>query len=310
MLIDTDVAPDDLLALAFLTAAPDVTIAAITVSGTGEAHCPAGVDVVLGALEALEAPGIPVACGRGEPLAGDHQFPSSWREWVDGGSGLDLPATSREPADMNATDLMAATLADHDGLTILTLGPLTNLAEALQGAPELAEQIGSVYVMGGAIDVPGNVAGSDPEAPDNGAAEWNAFVDPVALAAVLDSGLASRLVSLDGTNQMPVTARLGRHIAAAVEASDAVAIHFVNELAMANPFMSSGDYYLWDPLAAIAAAGYPAGTFSTVRLTVDVDEGPTSGATVRADGEPNAEYLDQVNTPVVESIFVEVLSAE
>jgi pyrimidine-specific ribonucleoside hydrolase len=211
---------------------------------------------------------------------------------------------------MNATDLMAATLADHAGLTILTLGPLTNLADALQGAPELADRIGSVYVMGGAIDVPGNVAGSDAEAPENEAAEWNAFVDPTALAAVLDAGLGSRLVSLDGTNQMPVTERLGRHVAAAVEASDAVAIHFVNELAAANPFMSSGDYYLWDPLAAIAAARYPAGTFSPVRLIVDVEEGPTSGATVRAEGEPNAEYLDQVDTPVVESIFVEVLSAE
>jgi pyrimidine-specific ribonucleoside hydrolase len=309
MLVDTDVAPDDLLALMFLTAAPDVTIAAITVSGTGEAHCPDGVHVVLALLERLEAPGIPVACGREEPLTGDHAFPSSWREWVDGGSGLDLPTSGREPADMNARDLIAATVADHDGLTILTLGPLTNLADALIGTPELAEQIGSVYVMGGAIDAPGNVAGSDPEAPDNEAAEWNAFVDPQALATVLDR-LPIRLVSLDGTNQVPVTERLGRHVAAAIESSDAIAIDLAGELAAANPFMSSGDYYLWDPLAAMVAAGYPVGTFSSVLLSVDVDEGPTSGATVREVGKPNAEYLDQVDTPVVESIFVGVLSAE
>jgi inosine-uridine nucleoside N-ribohydrolase len=99
-------------------------------------------------------------------------------------------------------------------------------------------------------------------------------------------------------------------VAAAIESSDAIAIDLAGELAAANPFMSSGDYYLWDPLAAMVAAGYPVGTFSSVVLSVDVDEGPTSGATVREVGKPNAEYLDQVDTPVVESIFVGVLSAE
>ena len=57
LLIDTDVAPDDLVAIAFLLASPKVEIEAITVSGTGEAHCDAGVDVVLRLLERLDAPG-------------------------------------------------------------------------------------------------------------------------------------------------------------------------------------------------------------------------------------------------------------
>src|SRR5215203_5489294 len=56
LLIDTDVAPDDLVAIAFLLASPEVEIKAITVSGTGEAHCREGVDVVLRLLERLEAP--------------------------------------------------------------------------------------------------------------------------------------------------------------------------------------------------------------------------------------------------------------
>ena len=75
LLVDTDVAPDDLVALAFLLRAPNVTVAAITVSGTGEARCAGGVVVVLSLLERLGAPSIPVACGRATPLAGDHAFP-------------------------------------------------------------------------------------------------------------------------------------------------------------------------------------------------------------------------------------------
>src|SRR6187455_1918727 len=61
LLIDTDVAPDDLVAIAFLLASPKVDVEAITVSGTGEAHCGPGVDVVLRLLERLEAPPVDVA---------------------------------------------------------------------------------------------------------------------------------------------------------------------------------------------------------------------------------------------------------
>jgi hypothetical protein len=77
LLIDTDVAPDDLVALAFLVGSPTVEVRAITVSGTGEAHCGRGVDVVLRLLERLDAPPIALACGRETPLAGDHTFPDA-----------------------------------------------------------------------------------------------------------------------------------------------------------------------------------------------------------------------------------------
>ena len=107
LLIDTDVAPDDLVAIAFLLASPSVDIKAITVSGTGEAHCGAGVDVVLRLLERLEAPPIDVACGRETPIAGDHAFPDAWRAHADDGSGLALPSTSRQPFAGDAVQLIA-----------------------------------------------------------------------------------------------------------------------------------------------------------------------------------------------------------
>ena len=100
LLIDTDVAGDDLVALAFLLSSPSVELVGITVSGTGEAHCAGGVDVVLRLLERLDAPDIPVACGRETPLAGSHAFPDDWRERVD-----QAPASSwGRPTERPAVD--------------------------------------------------------------------------------------------------------------------------------------------------------------------------------------------------------------
>ena len=118
LLIDTDVAPDDLVALAFLVGSPKVEVRAITVSGTGEAHCGPGVDVVLRLLERLDAPPIAVACGRETPIAGDHAFPDAWRTGADDGSGLALPVTSREPFAGDAVQLIGETTDAVDGLRV------------------------------------------------------------------------------------------------------------------------------------------------------------------------------------------------
>lgn len=279
LLIDTDVAPDDLVAISFLVTAPNVSIAAITVSGTGEVHCPGGVDIVLGLLERLGAPEIPVACGSDEPTALDHAFPDLFRSNADSAAGLDLPPTSRSPASVGAIDLIEVKAGAGQGtLRVLTLGPLTNLAQAIAATPTITRQLESVYVMGGAIDVAGNVAGSPGAPADNTSAEWNVYVDPAALANVLDAGMTVRLVSLDGTNQVPVTSSFAQRV---TSASDGPALSVLAELFRKNDYMTSGSYYLWDTIAAVAAAGYPIGDFTDAHLSVDVTDGPTSGATVR-----------------------------
>ncbi len=178
LLIDTDVAPDDLVAIAFLVASPGVDIVAITVSGTGEAHCASGVDVVLRLLERLDAPIIDVACGRETPIAGDHAFPDAWRANVDDGSGLALPVTSRQPFAGTAVELIMAAANGVDGLRILTLGPMTNLADALSRDPNLAQRLESVYAMGGALFVSGNVGfGGPPDKEAGRLTRWRDFAD-------------------------------------------------------------------------------------------------------------------------------------
>jgi pyrimidine-specific ribonucleoside hydrolase len=303
LLIDTDVAPDDLVALAFLVGSPRVEVRAITVSGTGEAHCGPGVDVVLRLLERLDASPIAVACGRETPIAGDHAFPEAWRTGADDGSGLALPATSLEPFAGDAVQLIDETTDAVDGLRVLALGPMTNLADALRRRPELARRLESVYAMGGALFVPGNVAFGGPS--DNEVAEWNIYVDPTAAQVVIDSGLTVRLISLDGTSQVPVTPAYAERVRR--EASGPGA-QVLAELFAGHPFMTDGSYFLWDPLAAAMAADYPLGSFSAARVDVEEAEGPEVGFTRPVEGPPNLEYLSSADRAAAEDTLLETLN--
>lgn len=306
LLVDTDGAPDDLVALSFLVASPNVTLEAITVSGTGEVHCPGGVDIVLRLLERLGANEIPVACGTDRPIALGHAFPDLFRSNADAAAGLDLPSTTRSAAKATAVELIGSTVADGGGhLRILTLGPLTNLAQAIAQRPELAKSIESVYVMGGAVDVPGNIAGSPGGPQDNTAAEWNVYVDPAALAQVLAAGSDIRLVSLDGTNQVPVTSAFAERVRSTASGAP---LAVLAELFQENDYMTSGQYYLWDTVAAIAAAAYPIADFTDAKLTVDVTESTTSGATRRGDGPPNASYMTRADAATIEALLLDVMN--
>jgi pyrimidine-specific ribonucleoside hydrolase len=305
IVIDTDVAPDDLVAIAFLVASPSVEIAAITVTGAGEVRCEPGLRIVFGLLDRLDAPDIPVACGPEAPTAGDHAFPAGFRENAERAAGLDLSDSTREPVG-DAVTLLADAFAEDAGTRLLTLGPVTNVATALDIDPSLASRIDSIWIMGGAVDVPGNVAGSPGVESDNSAAEWNIYVDPAALATVVAAGAPVRLISLDGTNQVPVRPEFASQVIAARGTS--AALDILAELFDENPYMTSGDYYLWDPLAAIFAIGHEPGTFTDARLEVDTDEGPTSGATRRVDGAPNASYLTEVDADAAEAILLGTLA--
>src|SRR5690606_19750185 len=142
-------------------------------AGTGEAHCEPGIKNAMSLAALAGQPDIPVSCGSTTPLHGDHAFPPDWRARVDALAGLTLPGNPASPAPQPAVDLITAKISSMpDKVTIITLGPLTNLAEALQSAPEIKENVEMVYVMGGAVDVPGNV-GASHAGIDNPWADWN-----------------------------------------------------------------------------------------------------------------------------------------
>src|SRR5574339_435294 len=86
-------------------------------------------------------------------------------------------------------------------VTIFVSGPFTNLAQALRLEPAIKRNISAVYFMGGAVYVPGNITGLNPES-NNRVAEWNIIADPQAAKEVFESGLELYMVPLDATNKV------------------------------------------------------------------------------------------------------------
>jgi inosine-uridine nucleoside N-ribohydrolase len=285
-LIDTDMAVDDWMAILFLLQRPDVDVRAITVTGAGEAHCGPGVQNALDLAALAGRPEIPVACGRETPLVGDHVFPQSWRDNVDVLNGITIPSSPSRPHDQSAIGLIADTIRGAGGdLEIITLGPLTNLAEAFTNDPSLAEQIEQVYIMGGAFSVPGNVSDAPELTIDNVAAEWNIYVDPHAAARVVTSGAPVTFVPLDATNRIQLDEAFYDELKGDRTTPEAEFVY--RALTQNIAFVRSGDYYFWDPLTAAIAVDESLGTFDTQPVKVIEEEGPESGATrLEEDGTP------------------------
>ena len=204
IILDVDMGMDDMLAILYLTSHPNVDIRAITVAGTGLAHCDAGVSNALGLAELSDQKDVPVTCGRKTPLEGNHVFPADWRQSADDASGVEISHTGK-PSPLSAPELIVNILqSTNDRISIVAVGPLTNIAEALQTAPEIDSKIEAIYIMGGAVEIDGNV-GISGVGIQNKYAEWNIYIDPVAANIVFNSGIPIILVSLDATDDVPVT---------------------------------------------------------------------------------------------------------
>jgi pyrimidine-specific ribonucleoside hydrolase len=282
-IVDTDAGLDDAIAILYLAASPEVDLRAVTVAGTGLAHCFPGANNIVGLLELVGRADVPVSCGPEEPVAGSpfQPFPYEWRRLADGRYGDAWRIGRGDVDDRSAPQLLLQTVrSSADPVTLVTLGPLTNVAAAVDQDPSLAAELERVVIMGGAFDVPGNTANAEPP-PERDVAEWNIYTDPQSAREVLDAGLPLRFVPLDATNDVPLDAYLLR-AAARAPSTDAMAV--VNTLLSGvHGMVSAGEYYLWDPLAAALAVRPELGTIE--RRGVDVvTRGAEAGRTFTQDG--------------------------
>jgi inosine-uridine nucleoside N-ribohydrolase len=280
--VDGDGAFDAVKAILYLLAQPDIKVLAITMSGTGIAHCPAAAENVSAVLERIGAPDIPVACGRTTPLAGNNEAPEIWRTATDNLSSVDLP-DPRPLAGVAAPALLAETISASDDVVLVALGPLTNVAEAFEADPELVERVEMIYLMGGAVDVQGNVLYANP------AAEFNIWADPHAAAIVFSTDVPITLVPLDATNAVPVTPYLYEAVAAHRDFS--AVSQFTADYLDATPLI--GGLYHWDELAAVIATDESVATIEDRKLAVVEEGGAEAGATIEtADGRAVRVALD------------------
>lgn len=307
VVIDTDMAPDDWMAILYLLRRPDVSVRAVTVTGAGETHCEPGVENALGLLALAGQPDIPVACGRETPLMGDHVFPDTWRQAVDGMLGLELPLNDHTGSALPAAELLAQVIASSpDKVHLLTLGPLTNVAEALQTDPSLVENIETITIMGGAVDVAGNIA-AEGHPIDNHTAEWNIYLDPHAARIVIESGAPITLVPLDATNHAPLTLDFYRQLKRDRVTPEAKFVYDV--LTNLYDMIRSRHYYFWDPLAAAILTDNSLAAWQTRKIIVIDEEGPESGRTKPVENGFPVQVAVSADRSRFEDLFLSTLNS-
>jgi inosine-uridine nucleoside N-ribohydrolase len=305
IVIDTDMAADDWLAILYLLGRSDVDVQAITVTGTGEAHCPAGTQNALNLVALAGQPEIPVACGRETPLEGNHAFPTAWRERVDDLLGLTLPENSREPSSVSAVELLTRIIQrSPKKVHLITLGPLTNVGEMLEAEPTLVMNLAMITVMDGAIEIAGNVGSSSNI--ENEVAGWNFYVDPRAGAVVFSSGAPITLVPLDATNYAPVTIEFITRLEK--DRTTSVAEFVYRVLAAQQEYVRLGTYYFWDPLAAAIATEEELATFQEIPLIVVEEEGPESGRTLKSESGFIIRVAMKADRERFEAVFLDAVN--
>ena len=305
-IIDTDMAGDDWMAILYLLQRPDVNVIAMTVTGAGEAHCGPGIRNALDLLMLAGRPEVPVSCGRESPLLGDHSFPIEWRNAVDGLFGLSLPQNPNQPPNESAPELISRLLHESDQeVHIVALGPLTNIAETFEADISLNNNLKILTIMGGAVNVPGNVGPT--LNIENQYAEWNIYADPHAAKVVFDIVSPITLVPLDATQHAPVTMDFYKRMENDRHTPAAEFVHRI--LTQLENSIQQGGYYFWDPLAAAIATDESLTKFQEQNLIVIEEDGPNSGRTSISDAGKIIRVAVWADQTRFEETFLDTLNA-
>lgn len=190
VLIDCDPGHDDAIAILLALASPEIELLGIT-TVAGNSTLP---NTTANALKVLELTGrsdVPLAAGASRPLVRELRIAAR----VHGESGLEgphLPNPTINPVPIHAIDFMAEKILTADSpVTLIPVGPLTNVALLLNRYPEVTSNLARIVLMGGAYQV-GNVTP---------AAEFNIYVDPEAAHRVFHGGVPVTMIGLDVTHK-------------------------------------------------------------------------------------------------------------
>ncbi len=271
ILIDTDTASDDAVALAMALRHPDLDVKAITVVA-GNVALPRGLTNALYTVELCDRD-VPVFAGADRPLV-RQAVDASWFHGDDGMGGHDYQPSQRAAETTHAVDAIIRTVRQHPGIEVVTLGPLTNMAMAIAQAPDMVQNISRCVVMGGAACTEGNVTP---------AAEYNIWCDPEAAQMVFISGMKIEMV---GWELSRGEANLNASDIAKLRAIDTPLSHFTvdcNRRSIEANAEQSGEVGipLPDPIAmAVAINPSICTSRSSHRVMVETQSELTRGMTV------------------------------
>jgi inosine-uridine nucleoside N-ribohydrolase len=275
IIIDTDAGQDDLMAIALLMNCPGIIIDAVTVCN-GLAHVASGAANVA-RLFAMTSRNTPVYVGHPAPMQGERCFPAAWRKMSDELPGvLQNNVNGKVEPESAVTYLLRRCVNPSEPLYILALGPLTNLALVYQQNPAAFNSIKEITLMGGAFLVPGNVFDFDEFISPTKCVEWNFFVDPPAAHIVCSSGVPMIFVPLDATNKVSISNEFTTKFNAGRLNESGKVVGAI--LHSAKDLMQIGEYYAWDPLAALTYIDNSAFQFAEAAFDVLI-AGPDAGQT-------------------------------
>jgi len=289
IVIDTDTASDDAVALLLAVRDPDVAIRAVSVVA-GNVPLDIGLRNAIATLDLCGGADIPVHAGAAEPT---HRTLETAQvvHGHDGMAGVRLPQASRGPSDVSAFDALLDIATSEPGLhDLVTLGPLTNIAAALTADVDFLTRFKHTYLMAGSPDGVGNV---------NALGEYNVWADPEAAAVVFAAPGAKTMIGWNISRQYAVLTpddqeqlRKVGPLGAFAVAINAVVDEFAREHGLAG-------FDLPDPIAmAVALDDSIIEEWTEEWLVVGRDE-PTRGCTIpnrRTDRpEPNTRVLWKVD---------------
>ena len=196
IIIDTDPGIDDALAILLALASPELSLGGLSVVH-GNCSLEQATKNGLSVLELAHATHIPLARGCELPLV----QPSLLAPETHGNTGLGyakLPEPRIQPTLQHGCDFLIEKVMSNPGeITLVAVGPLTNVAMAIRKEPKFAKSLKEIIIMGGAIRHEGNTTAL---------AEFNTYVDPHATHIVFHAGIPTTLVPLDVTYQCLLTA--------------------------------------------------------------------------------------------------------
>ncbi|MDE2910447.1 MAG: nucleoside hydrolase [Chloroflexota bacterium] len=298
-IIDTDTASDDAVALVMALRQPDIDVKAITVVA-GNVPLEMGIQNALYTVELCGAD-TPVYAGCAKPLLRELETAQDVHG-RDGLGDIGLPLQGRAPARGHAADVLRDVINANAGdITLVTLGPLTNVALALLREPELAQRVSHCWIMGGIGAGHGNVTPT---------AEFNIWVDPEAAKIVYESGMKMTMVGWDiswkyatfDAEQAAEIRGVGTRLAEFVVDIQAT----LTEFSMTENALPGFD--LPDPITMAAAIDPGIAEFKNYRVDVTTGEGLARGITVvdvRGVGKRAPQM--RVATSAARSAFVDML---
>lgn len=312
VILDTDTGVDDALAIILAMRSPELRIEAITgVSGnTPLDDCMRNIHTTLDVLDDREAP--EVARGEDRPLVRELAFAGN----IHGSDGLGdvtrlkdakgarlYPDPVQRVSPAHAVDLILERAERYpDELTLVAVGPLTNVARAIMRDPDRMRGLREIIIMGGAFETRGNVSA---------VAEFNIHADPHAAQIVCDSGIPLVFVPLDVTRQALLDAEMiDRYADEGGARATFVRDCTARYVAFHRRNRGVNGCFLHDPMAVAVAFREDLVTLVPARVDVETAGDLTTGMTVadlrsRTGGEPNARVCTALDVPEFTRLFEE-----